>query len=127
MLIDLFVNPVIYVRIYKNRFLLRYIQDQKNLNLTASQPFTTNRLLVGEFTAAEKLLKEGVKALMRGKLFVPSPLILMHPMEMAEGGLSQLEERAIQELGHGAGGRKVKVHIGAELNDAAVKSEMTAT
>ncbi len=119
-----FFNSTIHVRIYRNRFLLRHIQQKTDLDVSASEPFTTDRLLVGQFSSAEKLLKASIKELMRGKFLAASPLLLMQPMEMTEGGLSEVEERAILELGFGAGARKVKVHVGSELLDDAVQTKM---
>ena len=41
-------------------------------------------------------------------------------MEMIDGGLSQVEERAFIELATGAGARKVVLWIGHELSDQEV-------
>ncbi|OGB24097.1 MAG: hypothetical protein A3I66_11545 [Burkholderiales bacterium RIFCSPLOWO2_02_FULL_57_36] len=69
---------------------------------------------------AEKLLKRLVKELVGNFWFAPAPCILVHAMEMTDGGLSQIEERTLLELGLGSGGRKVKVYVGPELSDQAV-------
>lgn len=119
MLADIFKSEI-YARIHRNRISLRLIRKNKNLEASSEQPFTSHRLLVGDFTTAERLLAKLVKDLIGSSWFAPSPSILVHPVEMVEGGLSQVEERLFLELGLGARGRKVKVYVGPELNDQAV-------
>ena len=48
--------------------------------------------------------------------FTPQPRLLFQPLEMIEGGLSEVEERVFLELGASAGARHVKVHIGPKLS-----------
>lgn len=114
----------IYVQIYPNRISLRLVRERRDLEVVPDQPFTSNRLLVGDFTTAERLLAGAVKNLIGSRLFAPAPSILMHPMEMVEGGLSQIEERVFLELGHGARGRIVKVYLGPKLSDEDVIAKL---
>jgi len=46
--------------------------------------------------------------------------MVIHPIEMVEGGLSQVEERMFKELATAAGARKVSVWLGHELSDQEV-------
>lgn len=119
MLANLFKSEI-YARIYRNRMALRLIRKNRNLEAIAEQPFTSHRLLVGDFTSAEKLLSWMVKKIVGSSWLPMMPSILIHPVEMVEGGLSQVEERLFQELGLGARGGKVKVYVGPELSDQAV-------
>jgi rod shape-determining protein MreB len=109
------ISNTIYVRIYENRVHIRNIDDRKEIELTASSPFTTERLLVGNFTVAQTLLKRGLKIVMGKKFFAPA--ILMHPIEKIDGGLSQVEERVLKDLAIIAGAQKVLVWVGHELID----------
>lgn len=120
-----FFKSEIYVRIYRNRISLRLLRKNKNLEAFPEQPFTSQRLLVGNFTNAEKLLAGSVKDMIGPGWFAPSPSILVHPVEMVDGGLSQVEERLFLELGYGARGRKVKVYVGPELSDQAVIEKLS--
>lgn len=65
-------------------------------------PFSTTRLLVGHFESAERTLKAAVARAGGRSSFLVSPNVLMHPLEMVEGGLSQIEERVLHELAIGA-------------------------
>jgi len=116
------LKPTLYVRVYRNRMLIRELQAQREQDVHAS--FSTERLLVGQFNEARVALRQAIKLMLRGKWMSMAPTILVQPMEMTEGGLSQVEERIFHELGAGVGGRRVRVHIGDELNDEAVRRQL---
>ncbi|RJR18757.1 MAG: hypothetical protein C4581_06080 [Nitrospiraceae bacterium] len=109
------LGNTIYVRIYENRVHIRNIDDRNDIELSSESPFTSERLLIGNFSAAQTLLKKGLKIVM-GKKFYP-PAILMHPIEKIDGGLSQVEERVLKDLAIITGARNVVVWVGHELDD----------
>lgn len=111
------LSNTVYVKVTKNQFWARHIENQKEALETALEPFTTKRLLVGEFTTAEKHLSAVIEKVHKGKWFSTSPVAVIHPMEMVDGGLSQIEERVFKELAAGAGAKKVVVWLGHELSD----------
>ena len=113
---NLFSNTI-YVKVHPNKFELKNIETGKFTSVMAVEPFTTKRLLIGQFTSAEKTLKEGMAEVNKDKAFNPSPIVVIHPVSMVEGGLSQIEERVLLEVAHGAGARKVKIWVGHELTD----------
>jgi hypothetical protein len=45
---------------------------------------------------------------------------------MSEGGLSQVEERVLLELGAGTGARRIKLHIGPKLTQEAALGMLNA-
>ena len=108
-------NNTIYIKIYENSVHIRNIDDRKEIELSGASPFSTERLLIGEFTVAQALLAKGLKIVM-GKKFFP-PIILMHPIEKIDGGLSQVEERVLKELAIVAGAQEVVLWVGQELTD----------
>lgn len=85
-------------------------------NLDVSNPFSHPRLLVCDFAKAEKVLMQGMREVLGSKLLTPNPVVIMHPMEKLEGGVTEIECRVYQELALGAGARKVHVHVGKELD-----------
>lgn len=125
MLKNFFANTL-YVKIFANRFEILHIESGKMNSIIADRPFTTHRLLVGQFTEAAIELRKGIKLVYAGrnKLFIASPAILIQPMEMFEGGLSQVEERALQELAMSVGARKAIVHVGNTLTDQEVIAKL---
>jgi len=123
MLTGLLANPL-YVRVRKNQFRVRSIESAKEATFDAQPSFTTARLLIGQFQAAENVLKRAVKEMSKGGIFAVSPQVLMQPLEMLEGGLSEVEERVLREVAIGAGASKVVVWVGHELSDAEVRDKL---
>jgi actin-like ATPase involved in cell morphogenesis len=117
-----FLANTIYVQVRKNTFRLRHIEGKKEREVSAQKPFTTTRLLVGQFQEAETLLRKAIQEIGSGGLFQVSPVVVIHPIEMVEGGLSEVEERALRELALSSGARSVFVHVGAPLTDSEVVS-----
>ena len=120
----LLANPL-YVRVRKNQFRVRSLESAKEATFDAQPPFTTVRLLIGQFLAAESALKRAVKEMSKGGIFAVSPQVLIQPLEMLEGGLSEVEERALREVAMGAGASKVVVWVGRELTDAEVRDKLS--
>jgi len=84
------------------------------------KPFTTKRLLLGDFSIAEQYLKEGIAKVHEGRWISASPVVVIQPLEMIEEGLSPVEDRLFKELAAGAGARKMSVWVGHELSDPEV-------
>jgi rod shape-determining protein MreB len=57
-----------------------------------------------------------MREVLSSKILAPSPVVIIHPMEKLEGGVSEIECRVYQELALGAGARKVYIHVGEELD-----------
>tara|TARA_R110002124_G_C8951432_1_gene513352 strand:+ start:2040 stop:2345 length:306 start_codon:yes stop_codon:yes gene_type:complete len=74
-------------------------------------PFTTTRLLVGTFVPAVECMKEGLANVGATGIFKMKPKLLICPRVMTEGGLSEVEERCLIEVGYSAGAGKVEVHV----------------
>jgi len=50
------------------------------------------------------------------EFFLPSPVLILHPQQQPDGGLTQLTVRALRELAVGAGAREASVWVvGGEL------------
>jgi rod shape-determining protein MreB and related proteins len=113
----------LYVRVGINRFRIRNISSGANIEKISKTSFSHERMLIGSFTEAQALLKSAV-AEVKGPGFLKSLRLVMHPTEVLNGGLSQVEERVLLELGRGTGTRKVVIWVGMELNDEAVKAKL---
>jgi len=89
--------------------------------------FDHPRAVIGDFPVAEKTLQYLLRQLLGSSLLKPSPVMVIHPLDSYAGGLSQIEVRALQELGAGAGAREVHVWDGEELTDQALQSGVFRT
>lgn len=113
-------SGTVYVKVNKNSFTVRHIEKNNEMTFSATKPFTTNRLLVGEFMAAEALLKNAIEKTYKTTWLSPSPIVIIQPMIMTEGGLSEVEERTLREVAIGSGARQVVVWVGKELSNEEV-------
>ena len=80
-------------------------------------PFAHPRSLVSDFTVAEQVLKAFVRRVRGTALLQPNPVVIVHPLGQHEGGLTQVEIRALRELAVGAGASEVRVWQGPGLTD----------
>ena len=83
--------------------------DEKMVTVQPNESFTTTRLLVGNFSAAVSCLKGGLEEIGATGVLKLKPSIVIRPRAMLEGGLSEIEERTFQELGHAAGAKSVVI------------------
>ena len=101
---------------------VRSITKGINAERAAQPSFSHKRSVIGDFTAAESLLKALVKEVQQG--FVLKMQMVIHPMERVDGGLSQIEERALRELAIGAGALRAVVWVGDALTDVQVVEKL---
>ncbi|WP_409306291.1 YjaA family stress response protein [Pectobacterium sp. B1J-3] len=90
----------IYIKIYRNTLIVRNVDTGEEVTGKPETPFTTARLLLGQMIPAMKLLQQLTKKAAPKRLvncFFPHKVII-HPMEMNEGGHSQVEFASYIEL-----------------------------
>jgi rod shape-determining protein MreB and related proteins len=85
-------------------------------------PFAHPRTPLSDFTAAEMLIKSFIRKLLRGKLSLFAPTMVLHLAVELEGGITQIESRALKELGASAGAKWCCGWIGPDLSDEQVMS-----
>lgn len=120
------VFNTLYLRIACNHLHMTHLESANELELRAEPPFSNVRLLVADFSIADQLIKKAAQSLIRKRFLRPSlpPRMVIHPLERLEGGLSQVEERLLLELGKGSGASKVVVHVGEPLDAAGVRARL---
>ncbi|MCP5345345.1 MAG: hypothetical protein R3F41_04990 [Gammaproteobacteria bacterium] len=98
------------VEIFRNRFVIS--GNGKYKEFLANPEFTSTRLLIGNFQAAEYCLKNGLEALgIKKSILSGKPVLHFYPREMIEGGLSEVENRILLEVGFAVGAKKVEIHV----------------
>lgn len=90
-----------YLQVRRNHLTLKSLETQKTASGAAD--FSTQRLLIGQFFVAEFCLYNLVPQFFPG--FINQLRrrhlrhdIVIHAMEMLEGGVSQVEQRILQEI-----------------------------
>lgn len=114
----MFSQDSIYVQVFRSKFIVRNVDSGESTEIARDQSYASLRMLIADFTMAQHQLKEAVKSVRRG---LRAPAILIHPMELIEGGVTQVEYRTFVELGLGAGASKSSVYIGAPLSNDGIK------
>jgi len=107
---------IVYLKIYRNRFEITLPDKQEVVTSVQSPvPFSTARLLVGQLHAAAACLEQAVKEAYGWSLPMMGPILLIHPCEMVEGGLSEVEDHTLRELAFMAAADKVAIWTGNSL------------
>ena len=118
MIKKLFTNDL-YIKVSANKFEVKNISTNGGWkSVFPESPFTTSRLLVGNFSNAESALTRLVKSVLPKGIISKRPQVVIHPLSRVEGGLSEVEERIFKELALGSGAIKVVLHVGSELTDS---------
>ncbi|WP_248464217.1 YjaA family stress response protein [Pectobacterium versatile] len=90
----------LYIRIYRNTLTVRNVDTKQEVTEQSETPFTTTRLLLGQMIPAMKLLDRLARKVAPKRLLdlFSSHKIIIHAMEMNEGGHSQVEFASYIEL-----------------------------
>lgn len=107
------LQQVIYIEIKHNHIVLSNIQH--NLQTEVTGNFSNGRLAIAHFKDSENILKDALKKVLK-KGLLQSLTLVMHQQVLNDGGLSEVEERILLELGYGLGARKVYIWQGDVLN-----------
>lgn len=84
-------------------------------NVRIENGFAHPRTLLADFAVAEHTLRYLIKQALPKRFFVAKPLVVLHPLAMLEGGLTQIEIRAFAELVSVAGASQAYVWQGPRL------------
>ena len=96
---------VLYAQIYQNRMVVRNLDTRQQVS--GNHIFSNQRIIIADFFEAEGLLAHLIGQVAPRSFWHALPgmgklQILSHALEMNEGGLSPVEERALLEMTFGA-------------------------
>ena len=118
------LKDAIYIQVATDFLRIRNVLQHKEVELTANPSFSHPRTLLGNFTVADALLRQGLGQVASRSGFRLAAQVVLHPLEKIDGGLTQIEARAFQELILGAGAGQVKIWTGPALSDAQVLQQL---
>ncbi len=98
------------VELYADKMLIS--GNGRTLTLLPASPYSTERLLVGQFMPAVDCLKKGLAQIGAIGFFKGKPRLRLIAKEKTAGGLSEIELRCLQEVGVSAGAGQVDVSVG---------------
>lgn len=115
----------LYLRIRRHGFELRLLDPPCMQAATSLSGFSSARLLIGGFSEALRTLEQGVRELQASaSVQLRGADLLLHPLELVEGGLSEVEERVLRDLVVGLGPRSVVIWLGPDLGDDEVQERL---
>lgn len=98
---------IIYVSI--NYIEVVNLDTNYSIQEVAKEPFTTQRLLIGNIEVAAKLSRQLVNRVRRKRMLKSRLRIIVQPLDLVEGGLSSVEKNAFGHLAFLAGAREIFV------------------
>lgn len=103
-----FKRVPVYIKISKNKIEITNLESGDTISRQAMQPYSTDRFIVADFNRASELIQSTVKELLPRKSIFPTPIkIIIQQTEPVEGGLSEIEKRALRDLGEMTGATSV--------------------
>lgn len=114
-----FLSIPVYIRMYSDKVVITRLDTGRTISRTAKEKFSSSRLVIANFGFAEDAVLATLKELNGTPLLSPALRVVIQQMEKLEGGLSQIEKRALLDLAEHMGGAMVTVlEHGTELTTA---------
>ncbi len=124
-LFQFFKYDRLYIKVSKNFAEIIDVNKNKSINGKPVKPFSSERLLIAEFETAEDFMNELILKLKKGNRVKRDNVILFHPIDFIEGGLSEVEKRIFLEVAERLKGKIVKIWVGEELTNKQVISKLS--
>ncbi|WP_407333679.1 rod shape-determining protein [Enterovibrio sp. 27052020O] len=86
-----------------------------DIGTTVSNPFSHPRSLIGDYAAAETVIHHAISQVTPRSFFQPKIQVILHPMEKIEGGLTDIEKKALRDMAYQAGAKNAYVYWGDTL------------
>ena len=97
-MLKLFKKNTFYARIYCDRIVLRFIENNKTIDRVSIIKFSNKRMVLANFESFESFFQSLIKE-MTSISWHSSNRILLQVMEKLEDGLSTVELRALKDSG----------------------------
>ncbi|SKA52434.1 rod shape-determining protein [Enterovibrio nigricans] len=85
--------------------------------VTISNPFSHPRSLVSDYKAFQPLLRYAISQVVKMGILKPRIQVILHPMEKVEGGVTELEKKALCDMAYNAGVKSAFVYWGEALEE----------
>ncbi|MFM7313555.1 MAG: hypothetical protein ACKO0M_10380 [Cyanobium sp.] len=109
----------------RNCFEFRLLDPPVTHVARSSGGFSSTRLLIGAFSEAVRTFDQGIRDLQASaSVRLKGSDLLLYPLELVEGGLSEVEDRVLRDLVLGIGPRRVVIWQGPELGDEEVREAL---
>ncbi|KXF83109.1 rod shape-determining protein [Enterovibrio coralii] len=94
----------------------------RNVNaVIISNPFSHPRSLISDYKAMQPLLRYAISKVVKTGLWMPRVQVILHPMEKVEGGVTELEKKALCDMAYNAGVKSAFVYWGDTLEETQLR------
>ncbi len=107
----------LYIRVHKNRFFIRHIENGSEVSRTCANKFSTDDAIISDYQLAEQCLSESLEELLGSALRFLSMRAVIHQTDTTKNGLSFDDERMLEALALKVGIDYVVVWDGHPLSD----------
>lgn len=105
---SLFKRTPVYIKLFKNKVGLLNLETGESIAREAIEPFSNERFIIADFNSANVTIRSALDELIPKRRFFPRQIkVLIQQVVELEGGLSEIEKRALRDLGEMAGGAPV--------------------
>src|SRR5690349_22058283 len=109
----MFKTQKVYIQIRRNQITVINLTTGEETSRLAIRPFSTQRVVLASFDPANETVLAAIHDLGLKTTF-SSLKVVIQQLEGAEGGLSDIEKRALRDLAEMAGARKVYIVEGEQ-------------
>ncbi|HWJ30124.1 MAG TPA: hypothetical protein VNS32_26545 [Flavisolibacter sp.] len=102
----MFSSDKVYIQIFRNKITVVDLKTGNQVIRNAAEAFSSVRQVLNNFNTADQTIRSALKDLGMKKRFSGLKIVIQQ-MEGAEGGLSDIEKRAMRDLAETAGANKV--------------------
>src|SRR5687767_10799778 len=107
-MLSIFKRVPVYIKLFENGVEIINLESGEAISRNSIEPFSTRRFIIADFNKASALIRSVMSELLPRKgIFPRQAKILIQQVERVEGGLSEIEKRALRDLGEMAGGTPV--------------------
>ncbi|MET0393812.1 MAG: hypothetical protein ABW019_11760 [Chitinophagaceae bacterium] len=103
----MFKSTRLYIKLRHDTVEITNLETGQTVTQQATLPFSSAGQVVGNFQHVEKAIAAVLRELGTTRSFWRSLKVLVQQQEGSEGGLSDIEKRALRDLGELTGARKV--------------------
>jgi hypothetical protein len=107
----MFKSYKLYVQVKRNQIKVIDLDNGMQVTKVAAVPFSSVRNIIGKFLPVQETLSDALRDLGIGKPFGGIKVVIQQ-MEGTEGGLSDIEKRALRDVGELTGAKKVYLEEG---------------
>lgn len=105
---NFFKRQYFYIKLYYNKVEITHLNSGETITKNSLENFSTKRVVIANFNIIELLVRNCITELSQNykALFTQNIMLIQH-VEVMEGGVTEIEKRAMRDICEQAGGVEV--------------------